>query len=107
MGPPRYVLEKSRSDDTRIVEPGAAGTIGSWCLNFTMQANAHPTATSVSGSPNPASIASGTTASVTLTANVSVTDSSGDVVNAGTVTFVDGSTSLGSSPVTNGVATLS
>ena len=93
--------------DTRIVEPGAAGTIGSWCLNFTMQANAHPTATSVSGSPNPASIASGTTASVTLTANVSVTDSSGDVVNAGTVTFVDGSTSLGSSTVTNGVATLS
>ena len=35
--------------DTRIIEPGpVAGTIGSWCLNFTMQANAiqprHPSA---------------------------------------------------------------
>ena len=93
--------------DTRVVEPGTAGTIGSWCLNFTMQANAHPTATSVSGSPNPASFTSpATKASVALTANVSVTDSSGLTVNAGTVTFVDGSTNLGSGTVTNGVATL-
>ena len=93
--------------DTRVVEPGAAGTIGSWCLNFTMQANAHPTATSVSGSPNPASFTSpATKASVALTANVSVTDTSGLTVNAGTVTFVDGSTNLGSGTVTNGVATL-
>jgi len=94
--------------DTRIIEPGpVAGTIGSWCLNFTMQANAHPTATSVSGSPNPASFTPpATTASVTLTANVSVTDSSGLTVNAGTVSFVDGSTNLGSGTVTNGVATL-
>ena len=92
--------------DTRIVEPGAAGTIGSWCLNFTMQANAHPTATSVSGTPNPASTPAGTKGSVTLTANVSVTDSSGLTVNAGTVTFVDGSTNLGSPAVVNGVATL-
>jgi Bacterial Ig-like domain (group 3)/FG-GAP-like repeat len=93
--------------DTRIVEPGAAGKIGSWCLNFTMQANAHPTATSVSGSPNPAQFTSpATNASVNLTANVSVTDSSGLTVNAGTVTFVDGSTNLGSGTVTNGVATL-
>jgi hypothetical protein len=92
--------------DTRVVEPGAAGTIGSWCLNFTMQANAHPTATSVSGSPNPASTPASTKASVTLTGNVSVTDSSGLTVNAGTVTFVDGSTNLGSRTVTNGVATL-
>ncbi len=93
--------------DTRVIEPGAAGTIGSWCLNFTMQANAHPTATSVSGSPNPASFTPpATKASVTLTANVSVTDSSGLTVNAGTVTFVDGSTNLGSGTVTNGVATL-
>ena len=92
--------------DTRIVEPGAAGKIGSWCLNFTMQANAHPTATSVSGSPNPASTPASTKASVALAANVSVTDSSGLTVNAGTVTFVDGSTNLGSGTVTNGVATL-
>ncbi|MBV8278843.1 MAG: Ig-like domain repeat protein, partial [Verrucomicrobia bacterium] len=93
--------------DTRIVEPGPAGTIGSWCLNFTMQANAHPTATTVSGSQNPASfIPPATTASITLTANVSVTDSSGLTVNAGTVTFVDHGTNLGSPTVTNGVATL-
>ena len=92
--------------DTRVVEPGAAGKIGSWCLNFTMQANAHPTATSVSGSPNPASTPASTKASVALTANVSVTDTSGLTVNAGTVTFVDGSTNLGSGIVTNGVATL-
>jgi List-Bact-rpt repeat protein/Big-like domain-containing protein/uncharacterized protein DUF11 len=84
------------------------GEIGSWCLNFTMQANAHPTATSVSGSPNPASfIPPSTTANVTLTANVTVTDGSGLTVNAGTVTFVDGATTLGSPTVSNGQATLS
>ena len=94
--------------DTRIVEPGAAGNIGSWCMNFTMQANAHPTTTSVSGSPNPASfVPPATKAAVALTATVSVTDGSGLTVNAGTVTFVDGSTNLGSGTVTNGVATLS
>jgi hypothetical protein len=93
--------------DTRIVEPGAAGKIGSWCMNFTMQANAHPTMTSISGSPNPASfIPPATKGSVTLTATVTVTDSSGLTVNAGTVTFVDGTTNLGTGPVTNGVATL-
>jgi hypothetical protein len=83
------------------------GEIGSWCLNFTMQANAHPTTASVSGSPNPASFTPpATTASVGLTANVSVTDGSGLTVDAGTVTFFDGATTLGSSPVTNGEATL-
>ena len=93
--------------DNRLIEAGTLGKIGSWCMNFTMQANAHPTTTSVSGSPNPASFTpSATKASVTLTANVSVTDGSGLTVDAGTVTFVDGSTSLGSSSVTNGVATL-
>jgi hypothetical protein len=93
--------------DNRLTETPPLGSIGSWCLNFTMQANAHPTAMTVSGSPNPASITSGTTASVTLTANVSVTDSSGLAVNAGTVTFVDGSTNLGTAPVSSsGVATL-
>ena len=92
--------------DTRVVEPGAAGTIGSWCMNFTMQANAHPTTTTVSGTPNPVSTPASTKASVALTANVSVTDSSGLTVNAGTVTFVDGTTNLGSGTVTNGVATL-
>jgi Bacterial Ig-like domain (group 3)/FG-GAP-like repeat/FG-GAP repeat len=92
--------------DTRIVEPGTAGTIGSWCMNFTMQANAHPTTTSVSGTPNPASTPASTKASVALTANVSVTDTSGLTVNGGTVTFVDGTTNLGSGTVTNGVATL-
>lgn len=84
------------------------GEVGSWCLNFTMQANAHPTTTSASGSPNPASFSSpATTASVNLTANVSVTDASGLTVSAGTVSFVDGATTLGSSPVSNGQATLS
>ncbi|MFC5865067.1 beta strand repeat-containing protein [Acidicapsa dinghuensis] len=94
--------------DNRIIESGTLGTIGSWCLNFTTQVNAHPTATTVSGSPNPAKFTPpATTASVNLTATVSVTDSSGLTVNAGTVTFVDGSTNLGSGAVSNGVATLS
>ena len=93
--------------DDRISAGGNLGSLGSWCLNFTTQANAHPTATSVSGSPNPASFTPpATTGSVSLTANVSVTDSSGLTVNAGTVTFVDGSTNLGSSTVSNGKATL-
>lgn len=66
-----------------------------------------PTATSVSGSPNPASFISPfSAASVTLTANVSVTDGSGLTVSEGTVTFSDGTTTLGSSPVSNGRATL-
>ena len=69
-----------------LAENPPYGQLGSWCLNFTMQSNAHPTATSVSGSPNPASFTPpATTASVTLTANVSVTDSSGLTVDAGTV----------------------
>jgi len=89
--------------DNRITGGGTLGTLGEWCLNFTTQSGAHPTATTVSGSPNPVS----TTASVSLTANVSVTDPSGFTVGAGTVTFVDGSTNLGSSPVVNGQATLS
>ena len=86
-----------------------SGQLGSWCLNFTMQSNAHPTATSpVSGSPNPASFTPpATNASVNLTANVAVTDASGLIVNAGTVSFVDGATTLGTSPVSNGQATLS
>jgi hypothetical protein len=88
--------------DNRITGSGALGTLGSWCLNFTTQLGAHPTSTTVSGSPNPVS----TAASASLTANVSVTDSSGFTVSAGTVTFVDGSTNLGSSPVVNGQATL-
>ena len=66
-----------------------------------------PTATSVSGSPNPASFTSpSSAASVMLTANVAVTDGSGLTVSEGTVTFVDGTTTLGSSPVSNGLATL-
>ncbi|MFZ0688516.1 MAG: Ig-like domain repeat protein, partial [Acidobacteriaceae bacterium] len=91
--------------DNRYIDPGPAGQLGSWCLNFTMQANAHPTTTTVSGSPNPASITSGATASVNLSANVSVSDGSGPI-NSGTVAFVDGSTNLGSAPVSNGQATL-
>src|SRR5579859_7918116 len=84
------------------------GQLNEWCLNFTMQVGAHPTTTSVSGSPNPASFTSpATTASVALTATVSVTDGSGLPVNAGTVTFVDGATTLGTSSVSStGQATL-
>jgi Bacterial Ig-like domain (group 3)/Dockerin type I domain len=93
--------------DNRLNQSGTLGQIGSWCLNFTMQANAHPTTTSVSGSPNPASTAPGGSASVSLTASVSVTDGSGLTVNAGTVSFVDGSTNLGSAAVSNGQAILS
>ena len=83
------------------------GQLGSWCLNFTMQSNAHPTNTSVGGSPNPASFTPpSTTASVTITANVSVSDTSGLTVDGGTVTFVDGATTLGTASVSNGQATL-
>ncbi len=90
-----------------LAENPPFGQVGSWCLNFTMQSNAHPTATSVSGSPNPGSFTPpSTTASVTLTANVAVTDASGLTVGAGSVTFVDGATTLGTSPVSNGQATL-
>ncbi len=89
-----------------LAENPPNGQLGSWCLNFTMQSNAHPTKTSVSGSPNPASAPASSTASVTLTANVSVADTSGLTVGAGTVSFVDGATTLGTSPVSNGQATL-
>ena len=93
--------------DNRLTEGGTLGSIGEWCLNFTMQAGAHPTVLSVSGLPNPASITSGTTASVTLTATLSTTDGSGLTPGAGTVTFVDGSTNLGTASVNaSGVATL-
>ena len=90
-----------------LAENPPYGQLGSWCLNFTMQTNAHPTATSVSGSPNPASFTPPSTAAiVTLTANVAVTDSSGLTVDAGTVEFVDGATTLGTASVSNGQATL-
>lgn len=84
-------------------DPGASGTIANgWCMNLTMQSGAHGTQTVVTGSPNPA--ASGAT--VTLTATVTVTDLSGLTVNAGTVTFTDGSTTLGTASLVSGVATL-
>ena len=86
------------------------GQISSWCLNFNMQSNAHATTTSVTGSPNPATITSpATTASVNLTANVTVTDGTplSDDTNPGTVTFTDGATTLGTANVSStGVATL-
>jgi Bacterial Ig-like domain (group 3) len=89
-----------------LPENAPYGQIASWCLNFTMQANAHPTQTTVSGSPNPVSTQANTAASVNLTASVSVTDTSGLTVNGGSVSFVDGATTLGTSPVSNGVAVL-
>jgi hypothetical protein len=93
--------------DNRLTEGGALGSIASWCVDFTIQANAHPTATAASGSPNPATFASpNTTATVNLVANVTTTDSSG-TVTAGSVTFMDGSTNLGIGSVVNGQATLS
>jgi hypothetical protein len=93
--------------DNRLTEGGALGSIASWCVNFTVQANAHPTAMAASGSPNPATFAgSNTTATVSLVANVTTTDSSG-TVTAGSVTFMDGSTNLGIANVVNGQATLS
>jgi len=85
------------------------GQLGEWCLNLTMQTSAHATTLAASGSPNPATFSSGTTAAVTLSAQVTVTDSTplSDDSNPGTVTFVDGSTNLGSAPVAgNGAASL-
>lgn len=66
---------------------------------------AYPTTTTISSSPNPASFtppAAG--AAVNLTATVV---SPGGTVNEGTVTFSDGSATLGSSSVLNGTASLS
>ncbi len=87
------------------------GQLNQWCLNFTMQSNAHATTTSVTGSPNPATFTSpATTASLNLTANVTVTDGTplSDDTNPGTVTFTDGATTLGTASVSGaGVATLS
>lgn len=90
-----YVTDR-KSDGT------SPGTIGSFCLNFTMQTNAHPTHTALSGVSTPIQ----TGGNATITATVSVTDTSGLTPNAGTVTFVDGTTSLGSANVVAGVATL-
>jgi hypothetical protein len=80
------------------------GQLNSWCVNLTMQPNAHATTTTVSGSPNPAAITAGSTATVNLTANVTVTDGTplSDDSNPGTVTFVDGSTNLGTANVSSG-----
>lgn len=89
--------------DDRVTVSGSPGSINQWCLNFTMQVGANPTTTTVSGSPNPASFSTGTTASVTLTATVT---STGGTVNAGTVTFDDGSTQLGTAAVVNGTASI-
>jgi hypothetical protein len=85
--------------DNRATQNAPLGQVGSWCLNFTMQANANPTTTSVTGSPNLVL----TTGTVTLTATVS---STGGTVNAGSVTFVDGTATLGTASVSNGTATL-
>ncbi len=80
---------------------GTPGTVGSWCLNFTMQTNAHGTTTTVSGSPNPAT--TGTSPQiVTITASVT----SDVTVTAGTVTFTDGTTTLGSTSVSNNTASI-
>ena len=78
---------------------GTPGTIsGGWCLNLNMQSGAHGTSTTVTGTPNPAP--SG--AQVTITATVT----SDTTVNAGSVTFTDGTATLGVNSVSNGVATL-
>ena len=84
------------------------GQINEWCVNLTLQANAHPTQTVASATPNPATITPpATTTSVSLTATVTTTDGMGLEVNAGSVTFVDGATTLGTSNVSStGVATL-
>jgi len=82
------------------------GQVGSWCLNLTMQLGADATTTTVSSLPNPISITSGTTASATFTATVKDSSNSNTTVNAGTVTFVDGATTLGSSSVSNGTASV-
>ncbi|HEY2858562.1 MAG TPA: Ig-like domain repeat protein [Terracidiphilus sp.] len=90
----------------RVTLAGVPGSITQWCLNFTMQANAHATTTAVTSSSNPASFTPVSHAG-TATVNLTATVSSDQTVNAGTVTFVDGTTSLGSAAVSNGVATLS
>jgi uncharacterized repeat protein (TIGR01451 family) len=86
--------------DNRESQIGTLGSVGSWCLNFTMQAGANATTTTASATPNPAL----TTQAITMTATVSATPT----VNAGTVTFTaDGSQGLGTtSTVSGGSATL-
>src|SRR5262249_8347224 len=82
-----------------IGTPGSLGSGGlGWCLNFTLQSGAHGTTTAVTTTPNPSTTGS----QITITATVS----SDLAVNAGSVTFTDGLTTLGTSGVTNGVASI-
>lgn len=84
---------------------GTGAASGSWCVNFTLLANAHPTTTTVTSSKNPA-FTGAAPDSVTFTANVTVSDASGLTAPGGTVTFTDGANVLGTAAVTGGVATL-
>src|SRR5262249_31429239 len=74
------------------------GTLGGWCLNFTLQTGAHGTTTTVTTNPNPSTTGSTVTITATVTSDVAV--------NAGTVTFTDGVTTLGSTAVVNGQASI-
>lgn len=85
--------------------PSPATAVATTAKNAVAPAVSAPaqTTTTVSGTPNPVSFtAPATSANVTITAVVS----SELTVNEGAVTFTDGTTALGSSPVTNGVAVL-
>ena len=83
-------------------ENGPGAISGGWCLNLTMQSGADGTGTTVSGSPNPAT----TGASATIAATVTDTSHPSTVVNAGSVTFTDGTTTLGTVSVSSGSASL-
>ncbi len=74
------------------------GSLGGWCLNFTLQTGANGTVTTVNSSPNPST----TGQQVTITASVTSTQT----VTAGTVTFTDGLTTLGSATVSGGTASI-
>lgn len=70
--------------------------------DFTQNVNKALTSTQVTGTPNPSFYGN----SVTFTATISIISPGAGTVT-GTVTFFDGATSLGSSPVSSGQATLS
>ena len=82
------------------VDGGQTGSVGSWCLNFTVNASAVATTTVVSANPVQVFTTAPTQATV-ITATVSSTSSP-----TGTVTFTDNGAALCSNvPVSSGIAT--
>jgi len=87
---------------TRGNDTNNPGSIHGWCMAFSLQTGATGTQTVVTSSKNPATQG---VDNVTFTATVTASDSS--VVNAGSVSFTDGTTTIGTAGVVNGTASVS